>query len=267
MTCAETERTFGANLMPDRDVTEDRLYSDSELVQFYDLENGWAPDQQTCARMAREAASVLDLGCGTGQFAARISGEREVFGVDPAGAMLEVARARPGGENVNWFQGTAQAVRLGRSFDLIVLTGHAFQVFLTEADQRAVLETIATHLSPEGRFIFDTRNPAVEEWREWTPQESLRFVTHPELGKVKAWNDAARDPATGVVTYETHYQAVESGRHFSASSQIQFPSWEKLATLIEEAGLKTTEWLGDWHGSPWTPKSPEIIPIGRLAQD
>ena len=44
---------------------EDRLYDDPALVQFYDLENAWGPDFDLCARLAAEARSVLDLGCGT----------------------------------------------------------------------------------------------------------------------------------------------------------------------------------------------------------
>jgi len=44
--------------------------------------------------------------------------------------------------------------RLGRRFDLVVLTGHAFQVFLTDDDQRAVLSTIAEHLAPRRSIHF-----------------------------------------------------------------------------------------------------------------
>jgi SAM-dependent methyltransferase len=247
------------------DAREDRLYSDPELVQFYDLDNDWGPDNALCARMAAEARSVLDLGCGTGRLAAAIAdGTRDVVGADPAAAMLEVARQRPGGEKVEWIEADARRLRLNRRFDLIVLTGHAFQVFLTPADQAAALKTIALHLNPRGRFIFDSRNPAAEEWREWTPETSRWELTHPTLGLVEAWNDAAHDPATGIVTYETHYRIVASGRHLMASSQIRFTAKAELEALIAEAGLHVTSWLGDWQESPWTPTSKEIIPVGGL---
>ncbi|PWJ74460.1 methyltransferase family protein [Pseudaminobacter salicylatoxidans] len=243
---------------------EDRLYSDPDLVQFYDLENECGDDFDFCLRLAQGARSVLDLGCGTGQLAAALSPGRAVVGVDPAGAMLDVARARPGGNDVAWIEADAREVRLDRAFDLIVLTGHAFQVFLTPADRKAVLETIARHLAPHGRFIFDSRNPALERWRSWTPEQSMRVVAHPRFGDVEAWNDVRQDPATGIVTYETFYRMREAGRTLSARSQIAFPPREEIETLMGEVGLVADKWLGDWRGAPYAPSMREIIPIGRL---
>ena len=50
-----------------------------------------------------EARTVVDLGCGTGQLAVALA-ERgcHVVGVDPAKAMLDRARGRPGGHLVEW---------------------------------------------------------------------------------------------------------------------------------------------------------------------
>ncbi len=247
-------------------MSEDRLYDDPELVGFYDLENIWGADFDFCVRRAAEARSVLDLGCGTGQLAAALAERCEVTGVDPAASMLDVARRRPGGDRVTWIEADARTLDLGRRFDLILLTGHAFQVFLTPADQLAALRTIAGHLNPGGRFLFDSRNPAAEEWREWVPGVSDWELTHPRLGRVEAWNDAAYDPATGIVTYETHYRIVETGRQLSAASKIRFTPKEELEGLIAEAGLHVTRWLGDWQETPWSPTSREIIPIGGLVQ-
>lgn len=241
----------------------DHLYDDPELAGFYDHDNEARADFEYCLRLAAGARSVLDLGCGTGQLAAALAEGRSVTGVDPAGAMLDIARKRPGGDRVEWIQADARSIRLDRGFDLVVLTGHAFQVFLTPGDQNAVLHTIAHHLAPTGRFIFDTRNPPRREWLEWGPEISLRVIDHPELGKVKAWNDATYDDAAGVVTYETHYEIVDSGRRFSAASKIAFPTKDVLTALIEEAGLAVDRWLGDWQGNGFTPEAPEIIPIGR----
>lgn len=243
----------------------DRLYHDPDLVQFYDLENEGGADFAFCRELARDAGSVLDLGCGTGQLAAALSGGRHVTGVDPAGAMLDVARSRPGGAAVEWIEADARTLRLDRRYGLVVLTGHAFQVFLTREDQLAALRTIAHHLAPRGRFIFDTRNPATHEWESWRPEQSRRTVVHPTLGRIEAWNDSGRDEATGIVTYETVYRTPH-GKCFCASSRIAFPGKETVAVLAGEAGLRVDRWLGDWQGGSWHRGAAEIIPIGGLAR-
>lgn len=243
---------------------QDRLFEDPDLVRFYDAENGWGDDTRYCLALAQKAKSVLDLGCGTGLLAAALGSGREVWGVDPAGAMLEVARARPGGAAVTWVEADGRSLRLGRRFDLVVMTGHAFQCLLTDADQRALCDTIAAHLAPAGRFIFDSRNPVREEWREWVPELTQRQFDHPELGRVTAWNDVSMDEATQIVTYQTCYRD-QSGNNQNATSRIRFASRNDIAQRIAEAGLEVEQWMGDWSGGAWTETSPEIIPLGKLA--
>jgi ubiquinone/menaquinone biosynthesis C-methylase UbiE len=255
-----------STLPADSDTPTDRLYHDAELAQFYDLDNGWGSDLAYCRTLAATARSVLDLGCGTGQFAAALAQERgagiEITAVDPAAAMLDIARRRPGGDGVTWIEADARQVRLDRQVDLVLLTGHAFQVFLTAEDRLAVLRTIAAHLAPGGRFIFDSRNPVVEEWRSWLPDQTQRRLTHPRLGSVEAWNDSTYDAATGTVTYQTCYRCAGDGTLFSAQSRIAFPDKDSIAALIDATGLSVDRWLGSWHGEIWHTKAPEIIPIG-----
>jgi len=244
---------------------DDLLYDDPALAGFYDLENHWGEDFDLIRAMTRPGLRVLDLGCGTGLLGAGLAlAGCIVTGVDPAAAMLDIARRRAGGDGVSWRAGDARAIRLGRTFDLVVLTGHAFQVFLTEDERRAVLATIAAHLAQGGRFIFDSRNPLREEWREWTPEASRREIVHPDFGRVRAWNDVARDDATGIVTYETVYEVEATGRRHGARSRLSFPGRGELERLIAGAGLIVDRWLGNWSGAPAGPDAPELIPIGRL---
>ena len=242
----------------------DALYHDPRLADFYDLDNGWYDDTRTCLKLSEGVASVLDLGCGTGLLASAIA-ERgaRVTGVDPAPAMLDIARKRPGGDRVTWIEGDGRSVRLNDRFDFILMTGHAFQCLLTDEDQLALLKTIAAHLTPTGRFIFDSRNPKGREWLEWSPKESHRFVEHPKHGKVESWNDYAYDEPTGVVTYGTYYR-LGNGDLLAAKSQIRFGPQPRLAELIAEAGLTVDRWMGDWQGGDYTADAKEIIPLGRL---
>lgn len=248
-------------------MAEDRLYHDAELARFYDLDNHWTEDRSFCLSLAQGCRAVLDIGCGTGDLAIRIAAEAgaQVTAADPARAMLDRARAKPGAERVRWVEADARHLDLGCRFDLIVMTGHAFQVFLTDADRALCLAAIARHLRPNGRFIFDTRNPALREWEEWRPALSLREIEEPVCGRVTAWNDMEWDDTRQVVSYETVYRVTADGREFRATSKIGFPTRPHLALLIAEAGLAVETWFGDWSGAPLAEDSPDIIPLGRLA--
>ncbi len=242
----------------------DKLYNDPELAQFYDLENEWSPACAFLLKLADNARSVLDIGCGTGLLAARIAmdGMKRVVGADPAQPMLDIAKQRDGGDQVTWVLNDAATLNLNEKFDLIVLSGHAFQVFLTAGAQLALLKTIERHLEEGGHFIFDSRNPKIGEWQEWNPQESGRTIEHPEFGTINAWNDYSFDPQAMIVEYGTYYEVIADGRVYSSKSRIAFPSQEQIAALVAQTKLHVNHWFGDWQGNPYHEDAVEIIPFG-----
>lgn len=240
----------------------DALFDDPAFARFYDIENEWTSDQEAVTQLAEGARSVLDLGCGTGRLLRHLGAQgKRCVGVDPASAMLDIARQGPEGAAVQWINADARAIDLDERFDLIAMTGHAFQCFLTPEDRLAVLRGIARHLAPDGRFIFDSRNPAAREWLEWGKGESFRTFDDPELGPISAWNEAWHDPETGIVTYETHYQQSDGQRQV-ATSRIAFPDRAELTALLDHAGLEETACWGEWDGRPWASDSLEIVLIG-----
>lgn len=245
------------------------LYADEHLAQFYDVQAAARADFAYCEKLAREAASVLDLGCGTGVLAARIAlaggTSKRIVGADPAKAMLDIACARQGGENVRWVEAGAETLDLDERFDLIMLTGHAFQVFLTSDQQRAVLATIARHLTPTGCFIFDTRNPAFPARKERTKEETLHQFEHAGQGTVEKWNVSTYDEGSGILTFSNGYRILKTGKTHEAQEQIRYTPKEEVAALIVNAGLAVESWLGDWEGAPFHAEAKEIIPIGKLA--
>lgn len=114
----------------------DAHYELSELAALYDIDNGWSADRSFYRDLAGETpCRVLEIGCGTGLIA-RAMAERghRVTGVDPAQAMLDAGRNAPYGERIDWLRGTAQDFAVDTHFDLAFMTGHAFQVLLTDED-------------------------------------------------------------------------------------------------------------------------------------
>lgn len=247
------------------EASKNGIYLDPDLAQFYDLDNRQRQDFEYCRSLAGSASTILDLGCGTGELAASLANTAQVTAVDPAAAMLDIARKRVDGDQIELIQGDACSVRLDRKFDLILLTGHTFQVFLTEADQLAALATIAVHLSSSGQFIFDSRNPDFPGEKQRDPATNRRRVQHPEFGMIEAWNGSTYDETLQILSYENGYQVEATGEIFSAPAKIRYTSRCGLAEMLAISGLSASRWLGDWQGSEFVAESPEIIPVGKMS--
>ena len=147
----------------------DLLFEDLELAALYDpsCPRNERGDFGFYLPMILSAESVLDVGCGTGSLLheAREAGHRRrLVGIDPAIGMIEQARRYPG---IEWVHGDLTSTDLKGPFDFIVMTGHAFQVLLEDAQVLETLNAIRRLLAPGGRFGFETRNPEAREWEEW----------------------------------------------------------------------------------------------------
>jgi len=242
----------------------DNIFTDEKFARLYDAFNSWGPGDDFYLALARKlGGAILDLGCGTGMLACRIAEEvAPVTGVDPAEGMLHMARSRPGAERVEWIKGDARTLDLKRQFNLIYLTGHAFQVFLTDEDSLAMLTAASGHLAPQGCIAFDTRNPAAKAWLGWTP-ESRDIAEVAGSGRVEESVDTVFDGATGIASITHRYRFLDKGTEQIGHSRIRFVDRERLGELIAAAGLKIDSCYGWWDGRPCSPRSEEIIVVAR----
>ncbi|MFC3166308.1 class I SAM-dependent methyltransferase [Ciceribacter thiooxidans] len=96
---------------------------------------------------------VLELGCGTGGTAIRLSdGVAHWSATDFSSEMIEIARAKPGGENVNFIVADARHAFDDGPFDAIC----AFNLLHLVDDPPATLDRIFTNLKPGGLLITKT---------------------------------------------------------------------------------------------------------------
>jgi SAM-dependent methyltransferase len=242
----------------------DAIFDDPRLAAVYDAVNPPTPDEDFYVALAgADPRRILDIGCGTGRLACRLAaGGHHVTGVDPAPGMLNVARARPDGEGVRWIHARGQDVGLPDRFDLIVMNGHVFQVFLTDADVHAVLGAARRHLDDGGTLGFETRNPAAREWEEWTPEETRETVPVPGAGDVEVHYEVV-DVDGPLVTFLTHHRFALTGETFASPSTLRFWTRDEVADHLVDAGFSAVTWYGDFDRSPCTPASPELIVVAR----
>jgi 2-polyprenyl-3-methyl-5-hydroxy-6-metoxy-1,4-benzoquinol methylase len=231
----------------------DRHYTNPQLTALYDISCGWSEDRSfylslaqdpLLAQSAFQAQDILDLGCGTGLLC-RAYAEKghRVVGVDPAAEMLNVARSKSEGSTLTWIQSTAQDVNIKDTFDLIIMTGHAFQVLLTEQDVLSTFQRVQQLLKPNGQFVFESRNPNFDWPQHWdykgtietereTVESSRRFVSLSEE----------------IMTFELSYRF--QTKTLVSMSQLRFWGYQDIEKLLAECGLKITACSGDWQGQP-----------------
>src|ERR671931_8295 len=164
------------------------MYSDEQAAALYDVLNPWGPSDDFYLALVMRAASVLDVGCGTGALLrrARQAGHAgRLCGLDPAPAMLGVARRRA---DVEWVAGTAASMAFDGEFGLAVMTGHAFQALVGDDELRASLAAIRRALVDGGRFAFETRNPLVRAWERWDPANAIDVID-PSGRELRVWHE------------------------------------------------------------------------------
>jgi SAM-dependent methyltransferase len=113
-------------------------------------------------RHAPDAASILELGCGTGAHAEHLARTGyTVHGVDQSETMLERAAARKAAlpaetaARLSFGRGDARTVRTGAQYDAVISLFHVMSYQTGNADLQAAFATAAAHLRPGGLFLFD----------------------------------------------------------------------------------------------------------------
>lgn len=237
----------------------DRLFREPSLAELYDAFCVERRDFDFYLPLVMSAASVLDVGCGTGELLrlARCSGHSgRLCGLDPADAMLDQARKRGDAE---WILGDLSSVAWEREFDLIVMTGHAFQVLVEDDEIRDALGAIRSALTDSGQFVFETRNPRVREWESWVP-ENAATIEHG--GRAVTMAHQVEQPVVGdVVSFTATFSSPSWDRPQVSRSTLRFISEDKLSRFLADAGLVVEEQFGDWERQPLTSASPEIITV------
>ena len=268
--------TFGELPLIDHDNLEE--YADPV---DYDRQDSSDTGVAFYAALAQETGGpVLEIACGTGRVAIPIARQGfAVTGLDVVPGMLQRARSKAAGLPVRWIEGDARDFDLGEArFRLIFLTGNAFQAFLTNADQEALLGRVRAHLHDEGLFAFETRNP---RWRtsedrdedrdglfvdlETRAEEALPPHTDAEGREVRESRTRTYDHVAQVLHWTTyrrwHEDAQERTKITRTALRYTFP--QELAALLHYNGFTIARRYGDWNGEPLTVASPSIIVVCR----
>ena len=240
---------------------------DPRAVATYDTECAGRHDHDFYLALAAEvrARTVVDLGCGTGVFAVDLARRGfHAVGVDPAAAMLEVARTREDGDLATWIHGTAAALPTG-SADLVVMMGHVAQSFVEDEAWATTLAEVHRALADGGHLAFESRQPDRDWPARWTREHTEVTHTHPDGGVFTAWGEIVEVVGTPSSFVETHvgHTDLPDGTHLEHAETLRFRSEDEIRTSLREAGFAVENLWGDWDRSPVTPSSDELIVLAR----
>jgi len=216
-------------------------YDHPSIAAAYDAENAWGRDDDFFLVLAAETpgSRLLDLGCGTGRLTMALAAAgHDVTGVDPARAMLEVARRKAGAEKVTWIEGTVASAP-AQAFDLALMTSHVAQVFVDDAEWAETLRALAGALAPGGRLVFDSRDPNARAWEQWTG------VTSADEGAVSS----------------TSTNELPDGSVLAVDSTLRFRTEPELRDSLETAGFTVEAVYGGWSREPVGDGDGELIVV------
>jgi len=257
-------------------IDHDNLEEFSDAVN-YDLQDASETGVAFYGALAQEAGgSVLEIACGTGRVTIPIA--RLGFtttGLDIVPEMLAQARRKSSGLPVRWVEGDARTFDLQEQFKFIFLTGNAFQAFVTNADQAALLQRVRAHLRDDGIFAFETRNPLLPNNRTragfFVPLETRQeeeqwpsFV-NADGQEVRVSTTRVYDHAAQIVHLTTYRRWYEGGREQTrvARTALRYTFPQELAALLHYNGFGIVRQYGDWNHEPLSATSPSIISVCR----
>lgn len=235
----------------------------------YDLEEG-KPSVARIAFYSELAESVgdpvLEIACGTGLVAIPVAARGlDVTGVDLARPMLEYARTKSQQLQlpIRWIEADARQLNLGRQYQFIFITGNAFQAFLRREDQEALLASAAQHLTEDGIFAFETRNPSGHNLNSFDEEEQWFTYTSIEGHFVTVSGTQTFEPISQVMHWTTYRRWHDGKRENTKKTRIacRFTYPQELVSLLYYNNFEIVQQYGNWNKEPLTANSPTMMTI------
>ncbi|WP_112480361.1 class I SAM-dependent methyltransferase [Vibrio variabilis] len=186
----------------------------------------------------------LDVCCGTGILAIEMSNWLDcVVGIDISKPMLDHARLKSAHSNIKFIQADATDFALDVDFDLVVMTGNAFQAFLTDDDCLAMLNSIRCHMKAESLFVFDTRLRGLSRADSSTYRDSYLTSEGEQVQVMGVQRAHESIENTVIYDIQRNYEHSETRR---TTIELRYRCIEEIRNCLAMAGLELVEIYSDW---------------------
>jgi hypothetical protein len=140
---------------------------------------------------------------------------------------------------VRWLQGPATSLP-ALQVDLAIMTGNVAQVFLTDEEWPAALDSVRSALRPGGWFVFESRNPEAQAWTQWNRNDSYARTIVPGVDTVESWVDVI-DVQEDLVSFRSTFVFESDGSVLTSDSTLRFRSRAELTNSSAAAALIVRE--------------------------
>lgn len=200
--------------------------------------------------LERSPSHLLDLGCGPGLYAARLSRLGHVCrGIDFGPASIEYADNHAL-ENCSYILGDIRETDFGSGYDLVMFIFGEFNVFKPE-DARLILSKAYAALNPGGKILiephtFDAVYELGNQPATWYSAENELFAEEPHLCLMESfWN---KDLSVATERYIIVDAA--SGEVTRYSSSAQAYENDELVEMVSQVGFQMPEFYPSLKGEP-----------------
>jgi SAM-dependent methyltransferase len=200
--------------------------------------------------------SLLDLACGPGRYAIPLAKTGFIVtGVDRSRFLLDKARERAAGANIEWLeQDMREFVRPG-AFDLAINVFTSFGYFDDAADNRRVLENVYASLKPGGTFVFEHIGKELLAAKyQPTRSESLSD------GTVVIHRTAVIDDWSRI---DSQWILLEGSRASKYRIRHWLYSGREIRELLANVGFLDVSLHGSFDGTPYDPLGQRLIAVAK----
>ncbi|GLR03210.1 methyltransferase [Vibrio hyugaensis] len=214
---------------------------------------------------AMDARSLLDVCCGTGIVTIPVAkGLDCAVGIDIAEGMLKQAKRKAQRlGNLSFLQQDATKFSLDKRFDMAIMTGNAFQAFLSDEMLADVLHSISNHLEKGGRFLFDTRLPTSENLEIDSEMSLWQTYQLPDKGEVKYMGMSEHYDDENAILYLKKVRHYQDGTTAYSSIDLKYRQLDEIEVFLEQAGFRVIEKFGSWTEEKLTVNSNNLICVAE----
>jgi SAM-dependent methyltransferase len=201
---------------------------------------------------------ALELAIGSGRVGLPLAGRGiAVEGIEASPEMVELLRAKPGGDRIPVTIGDMADVAVDGTYPLVFLVFNTLFNLTVPGRQEDCFRNVAGVLEPGGRFVIEAFVPDEKDFDRDERQVQVRDVTEEAVSvRVHRYDRAAQTFLRQTLIFTNGGVELQP-----FGMRYQWP--EQIDAFAEAAGLRLEARYADWDRSPFTASSTSHISVYR----